>query len=169
MVFVIKRLISTKFRVLLKGKKKTGGSGGLGRATAHFGSSVAIEKFCRDKVSPTLCRDRVFYVAIGFPMSQPGPRSRTRHRLGTRSGRACAKGRVRNSSPVRMRDSSPMRDRSPTRVRDSSPTRVRDSNPTRVRDSSPTRVRDSSPTRVTEPPCSMSRHSLPGPQHKHAG
>ena len=46
-----------------KEKGKTGGAGGPERATAHFGSFVAIEKLCPNKVSLALCRNRVFRVA----------------------------------------------------------------------------------------------------------
>ena len=46
-------------------EKETGGAEGPGRATAHFGSFVAKEKFYRDRVSRALCRDRVSCVATG--------------------------------------------------------------------------------------------------------
>ena len=51
---------------------KTGGAGGPERGTAHFGSFVATEKFCCDRVSLALSRDRVFSVAIGSSVLRQG-------------------------------------------------------------------------------------------------
>ena len=53
------------YGVLEKKKKKTIGARGPERATAHFGSSVAIKKFCIYRVSVTLGRDLVFPFEIG--------------------------------------------------------------------------------------------------------
>ena len=72
-----------------KKRKGTRGAGGPGRATAHFGSSIKIEKLCRDRVSHALCRNR-------------GPRPRARYDLGMLSRRARAVRRTHDSSPVHV-------------------------------------------------------------------
>ena len=63
MVLVIKRLIHGELRVLWKGKNKRELE--VQEEGLIPGSSVATEKLCRDRVSPTLCRDKVSYVATG--------------------------------------------------------------------------------------------------------
>ena len=77
--------------MLWEGKKKgkTGGAGELEKATAHFGSFVMIEKFCRDMVSLALGHDKVFRVAIGFYGQAHDPAWALVTGMHARHGRAC--------------------------------------------------------------------------------
>ena len=43
--------------------------------TVQFGSFSRQRKFCRNRVSPALCHDRVSCVTTGFPVSRQAPQT----------------------------------------------------------------------------------------------